>query len=381
MGQVNYHYVVRKKSESGQDGTVTYDLPESGFIPEINLRVFSTGTSSTDPVIPASVQITKVELLDGGTVLQSLTGNQLHAVSMFRGNKERASTERNEGGVEGYDDFRILLGANVNGIDYAPDFSRFTNPQIQITWDNTTTTGPFGETYDADTSPAMKFTVLCKIVRGQTKYTHGYVLSKQIKTFTSAASATVQTDVPRGEALLGLMVEAGYIDLDWTEDVEQIKLDFDNGAWVPFDFKEEEIVPAQREWFGGPFTVSWQADLIDAVETDLHIGYVTDVKALPVQASAREVHARWNHNFLGVSDFFIEDSDGASFTTYLRWAVTSKGYMPYQCWYCPMSALLNGEGDLVDTTQFGQIILEIVQGASVNTSSTPAVIAEYLVTR
>ena len=379
MAKVQYVYIKRKDSQSGQTGTVTYDLPTKGYIPEIVVRAYSTPTASTDPALPLNDAITKIEIVDGGTVIKSLTGNQAHGLEMIHKSKTRVSTEVNDNAVEGYDDFVIVLGKVVNGVSYAPDFSRFANAQIKISWDYSITTGFSGATFDADSSPAMKFTVFAKVVREGGRYTHGYVKSNQIYTWTSANTATTQTEVPIGQKLLGLGIEAGYDDDDWTEDIETIELNFDNGAWIPLKLYEEEIMKFQEQVFGSAFEVSFTADIISGVEIDSHMGWVKniDINAVGVVGGS---FAKWPISTIGVEEVSFLDSYGAAIAAYQQAVFHVVGFCPYGLWYLPMSVINNGDNDLIDTNQYGRIVLETVSGSSVNTSSTPAVIAEYLVT-
>lgn len=381
MAKVQYNYVQRKKALSGQTGNETFDLPEKGFIPEIVVRVFSTPTASTSPALPISDAITKIEITDGSKVIKSLTGNQAHALEVYHRKPRRASTEKNDNAVEGYDDFILVLGKKVNGIEYAPDFSKFSQPQLKITWDYSLTATHFNMPVDADATPAIKVTILAKVVREGGKYTHGYIKSGQIYTWTSAASATTQTEVPIGEKLYGLMIEAGYPSKDWTEDVEQIKLDFDNGAWIPLDLYEEEIVPIQQEWFEEPFEIKWRADAKDANVVDVHMGYVTSISATPLYyvAGTKAHEFYYPSDTQGISTIKLM-SGAEALVTYSQYSFVVQGFMPYQCWYAPVSKILDGGGDLIDTNAYSRIVLQTVSGSSVHTSSKPNVVAEYFVT-
>ena len=56
MAKVQYNYLERKNAPTtAQTGTVTYDLPKAGFLPELLLRVFSTPTASTFPALPLKI--------------------------------------------------------------------------------------------------------------------------------------------------------------------------------------------------------------------------------------------------------------------------------------------------------------------------------------
>lgn len=379
MAKVQYSYIQRKKSEGGQSGTVTYDLPESGFMPELIVTAYSTPTASTDPALPLSEAITKIEIVDGSKVLKSLTGNQIKGLMMIHGPKSISGSETNDNAVEGHDEIRLLMGKIINGVNYAPDMSRFSNPQIKITYDYSITTGKRGATYDADAAPAMKFTVLAKIVREGGKYTHGYVKSSEIYTFTQAASTETPVEIPRGEKLIGLGIEAGYDALQFTDDVNQLKLDFDNSDWIPIEFYEDEVISCQKLYFPEGFEYNFMMDIIDAVEIDTHMGYVTHIDGTGLSSGGRSFEYDGSHK--GVEAVgYMDVATPTAIATYEQVYISSKGFIPFGMWYLPMSMIQDGADDTLDTTAYSRIVLKMTSSASASTSSTPSIIAEYLVT-
>lgn len=380
MSKVQWYYQQKEKSESGATGTVTYDLPEDGFIPEIIVTAFSTPTASSDPALPLNKAITKIEIMDGSTVIKSLSANQLLGVLMNRFERQHASTEINDNAVEGHESFRIPLGGFFDGKEYAPDFSKFQNPQIKITWDYSLTTGQFGATFDADTTPAMKFTILCKIVRETTKYINGYVRSQQVKTWTQAVSTETPVTIAVGEKLVGIMIEAGYDDKDYKDDIDELKLDVNSGEWEPLHIFGNDLPAWCESIHGKPFKVSFAMDLIDAVEIDTHIGYLTGIVGTAGSSAGRIFEFDDIHKGVEAVGFMDGDTPTA-ISTYELVKLIAEGYMPYQCFYIPMSALLNGETDTLDTSKFRNMTLFLTSGSGASTSSTPAIITEHLITK
>ena len=379
MPKTQYFYVQRKTSESGQTGTATYDLPETGVIPEIVVRAYSTPTASTNPALPLIDAITKIEIVDGAKVIKSLTGNQIKALEMIHKTRSLNMTSTDEGGVEGYEEFTLILGKFLNGRFYAPDFSRFDNPQIKITWDYSQTTTDKGMSCDADTSPNMKFTVLAKVLREGASYTHGYIKSVDVRTWTQSASTTEVTEIPRDGHLVGIGIECGYDAKNITDDLAEVKLDFDNGAWVPLHLYDEDVVACQQEFFGGPFEVTFRKDVKDGIEVDVHMGYVTNISVTDVEGKGGLTYA-YPSDPSGIETLNVYASDGTSYGTYHVASFNVKGFIPFHVWYVPAKALAGTGQDTIDTSQFRRIVLETKSGANVSTSSTPTVIAEYLVT-
>lgn len=378
MPDVQYVYVQRTRTESGDTGTVTYDLPEKGFCPEIVVTAYSTPTASTNPAQPITDFLTRVEIVDGSRVLVSLTGKQVKALSFYHGNKHQILTDRADNAVASREAFRLHLGVKANGRHYAPDLGRFSNPQIRLSWDASLTTTQSGVPVDADTAPATQFTVMCKVVRNTNKYTHGYKKSYVLRTFTSAASTTEQTEIPRGLKLLGIGIEAGYNGFRFDDDINQIKLDFDNGAWVPLDLRAAEVLDIQEEFFSEPFTVAFSRDVRDGRAIDLNMGFQKGLSILGNGTDADNTYANLSDDF-GVVTLAVNVSVGNADTTYRQTHFSVQGFLPFHMWYCPMSKLNGDESDTVDTTNYGRIILETVSAAALSTSSTPDVIVEYLV--
>ena len=379
MARTQYSYVERQHSESGQTGNATYDLPERDYIEELILTAYSTPTASTNPALPLSDAITKIEVIDGGMVIKSLSANQIKGLSMIHGRNHMSSPEWNKNGTEGWDLFKIDLGLTLNGTRYAPDMSAFSNPQIKVTWDYSITTTEFGMTCDADTSPSMKFSVLAKMLRDGPNVQHGYIRSQPIYEFTQATSTTTVTEIPRKYPIVGIGIEAGYDDKDWCEDVEEVKLDFDNGSWIPFHLYEEEIPFIQQNWFMNDFAYSWMAMIENADEFDTHMGYLTNLSMRPTSGAGRA--GEFEAGGQGVDTVNLWDLATPTGTDeYQAVYFTSHGWMPHHVWYMPTRAITGDDSDLIDPTQFGRIELETTSGSSASTSSTPAILLEELVT-
>lgn len=378
MPQIRWDYLQRKKAESGQTGTVQYDLPKSGFMKELILTMFSTPTGSNAPPNPISDAVTKIEIVDGGHEIKALTGNQIKALSMIHGHNPLGSTEKNDNSVEGYDHFIIPMGGTYDGQEYAPDMSVFGNPQIRITWDYSITTTKFGMTTEADTAPALKISLLAQMQQEAGRLRHGYVRSRIVKEFTQATSTVNIINLDTDENMIGFGVAAGYDALDWTEDVEQIKLDVNNGAWVPFHLYEEEIMHFQQQIFKKPFQYSWMTDLEDSDEFDTHMGYLLHLILQSIDGQAMPNCYGYDVTHKGVETVSKYDLATPSACSLLSQTYcTAIGWAPFHMWYVPMRALL-GDSDILTGDPNRDMDLELTSGSSASTSSTPDIVAEYL---
>lgn len=374
-----FWYTERKNAPStAASGTATYDLPKKGWIPKLTLTAYSTPTASTDGALPLNKAITKIEIVDGGKTIVNLTANQVMGIYLHEGVREYNSPEVNDNAVEGHECFHILLARKVDGTQYCPDFGKFINPQIKITWDYSQTTGQFGATYDADTAPVMKFTIFAKIFPTSQGWTHGYARSREIYTFTQATSTTTHVDIPVKERLMGIMIEAGYDAKHWIDDINELKVSFDAGAWVPIDAYAEEIELLEAEMYGTA-KVSWMQDTIDAVEYDMHMGYITAINGTALSSAGRVFEYDGTHD--GVEAVgFMDAATPTAISTYELVYIQVEGYMPYQCLYLPMREFLGDGRDAIKIGEFSECDLKLVSSGSASTSSTPSVIVETLIT-
>lgn len=382
MARTRWDYVQRVKSESGQSGTATYDLPEKGFMPTLILTAYSTPTASTSPATPLRDAITKIEIVDGGLVIKSLTGSQIKGLSMIHGHHQLGSLEINDNAAEGYEHFIIPMGGNFNGVEYAPNMGAFNNPQIRITWNYALTTTEFGMVTGSDSSPLIKFSLMAELADEGSGYQHGYVKSEIIKEFTQATSTRTIIELPRGDQLVGFGVQAGYDSLDFTEDVEEIKLDFDNGDWIPFHLREAEVMHFQQLLFKTPFEYNWCMDLESSDVIDFNMGFLCHASIIQERVGDDTISGTCFNLEAGhkAVDLVIVN-DAATPTACDEERATlikATGYAPFHIWYCPASNLMGNAGDTIDTNAFGRIEVELTSGSSASTSSSPDIIAEYL---
>ncbi len=91
MSKTQWYYQERKNAQAGLTGSATFDLPEKGFLPQVTLTAFATPLAATNPALPIADILTRIEVLDGGTVIKSLTGNQVKALAAYWGIQNTAT--------------------------------------------------------------------------------------------------------------------------------------------------------------------------------------------------------------------------------------------------------------------------------------------------
>jgi len=377
MAKWQYSYLQRKKAESGQTGTATYDLPEKDYLSALHVIAYRTTSTNTNGPLPVHVIIDKIEVVDGGTVIQSLTGEQVKGLMYYRGGVINFPPTVETASTESYDVFTLHFGLYPHDTKRMLDLSKLSNPQVKITWDASKTDHK-GVSYDAISDPSMKFTVVAELYRGSPPGgVQGYVKSSQIYSWTQAASTTTEIEIPRGQPLIGLMINAGYAAKNFTDDVYELKLDLDNGAWVPFHFYADEVINMINTWYPQQVDLAFQRDIKDDITFDTRVGYLSSLQAIAFTDVGKTVN--WQSGTKGIGT--IGQFDTATPSEDTTWRLTGfqiRGHIPFHNYYIPMKALFDGSVWTLDTTQYSRIVLKVTSSSSASTSSTPSVVAEYL---
>lgn len=360
-------------------GTHTEDLPESGILSELDVMMHMTPAYVNDTPLPPFIAIKKIEVLvNGSTVAKSLSGRQIKALMSY--NKGPFSTagwyHTSHAHNVYYHHFILYFGRFAGDTKYGLDLSKYANPQLKIEWDASQTSDS-GATFDAAASPAVVWNIMCKLLDGvPVGFTDKYVQSRQINSWTVAASSEKPTEIPRGYPLFRVIVGARYKNVNWFDLINHIKLDFDNGKWLPIDMDYENVKAFQMSAFPGGCEIRQayygaSGDDIDTqlMEINSHTSGGTDAD-----------HAATYYGFTtyGISSLLMYTEAGvAQGTASFIW-IRDGGWGPMQTVCLPMSELLDGDEIAVNTTDFGRIDLKVETSASSGTSASTQVVAEYI---
>ena len=182
------------------------------------------------------------------------------------------------------------------------------------------------------------------------------------------------TEIPRGFDLKGIMFGSRYTSKAWNAAMDKVKLDFDNGLWMPIDMDYENIAAAFKSWFPRPCHINlWSKR---AHNDDL------DSRLMQVSGFAAQAAGSGPHVMLwGVFEFplyilSLYDNLNAAYTTAVDIFMKLTGWGPMQTIYIPMNRLLAGEADGLDTKQFGRIDFKVTT-SGYTASAISRVVAEF----
>lgn len=214
--------------------TKTIDITLRDIISRIFIRIKAqNGSDRCEQAAHPAKLISKIELVDGSDVLFSLSGLEAQALNYY----DQLVTPDTEI-IDGENDWQhacycIDFGRYLFDPLLAFDPNKFTNPQLKITHNYQT----------VDTGAADgKLLVQAHIFDEKVPTPEGFLMSKQIQTYDSAADAYEYIDIPTDHPIRKLLVRAYLTNVSFEGEIDKIRLSEDNDKRVPFDLEIEPYI-------------------------------------------------------------------------------------------------------------------------------------------
>lgn len=362
-------------------GTIYQDLPEKGYLSTLMVNLSNVCAFSTDPGLDQWNIYTKFEVLvDGSKVVKSYDAKQLRAIAHYSGFdlSQLGWYERHDTAEEKmFWNYPIMFGRYPGDLEYCLDMERYSNPQLRITY-NADQTSVDGETYNASASPYIRSNVEGLIMRdGAPKNLKGYIKSTEIDNWSCVASATRQTEIPKGNNLIGYMQGSRYSDDKMPYWLESHECTFDNGEWQLYDHAYSQLKALDAMWYPRPVQIRFRKDLADAKPIDLCVGVCNQFGAANfngIEAHTSLAHeGTWN-----IQDCSMVDTGGAGIALAAAEFFIG-GQFPHQNMYFPLHKY-GEEGEFgIDTNKYGRIDVKTTTSSSVSTSANIQTVAEYVI--
>ena len=224
----NYRLATLLASESiATAGTKTIDLDITSPISAIMAIHKATSAGTVMSAHPAA-NLTKIEAIDGSTVMGSLSGKQAQALDYWRTGIMPPNFICDVSGVMAYVTCNMSFGRHLWDKDYALDPTRFDNPQLKIT-----------HNYRASDAAASAGTLeVYGLLFDEKKISPaGYIRPTEYYSYTCGAEGSIETvDLPRDMPIKQAVFCAPCNDyLPW-QVANKIKIEENGGAKVPYDF-------------------------------------------------------------------------------------------------------------------------------------------------
>jgi len=224
----------------GAAGTEVIDINLSEPISRITM--IWKATVATVSVMTAQVlaAISKVELVDGSDVLFSLSAGQAQGLNYINRKVmpyNQLSLLNTEYQIA---EFSIDFGRYLYDPLLALDPKKFTNPQLKITWDEDAANGSV---------VANSFAVYAHVFPEGKITPQGFLQSREFKSYAMAASTHEYIDLPVDLPIRLLAIQGDTTDHDAYALFDTIKIDRDNGKFIPLDIKADDYYRMLKAYY------------------------------------------------------------------------------------------------------------------------------------
>lgn len=182
--------------------------------------------------------ISKIELVDGSEVLFSLSAEQAQGMAFYGGGVRPRNYLREDPGQRQYCDVWILFGRYMYDQLLAFDATKFSNPQLKITHNLATITAVGITGFETG---SMNVRIMARLMEEAPEPT-GFLMSKEHYNWdTGSSSLRKYLDLPTDHVyrMMGLRVHVE--NKQGHEILQEIKLNIDQGGFVPFDLTGSDL--------------------------------------------------------------------------------------------------------------------------------------------
>ena len=221
-----YRFVTLLDEESiATAGTKTIDLEGLSPISKIVIAARATNNGSTPTAHPSAI-VSKIELLDGSDVHESISGQQSQAIAFYDEGEMPFVCNETEDNVGCQANFHLNFGRKLwdKNLAYVP--ARFSNPQLKITHNKASG----GSAPDAGT-----LGVYAWVFDNGSVNPSGFLMNKEVKSYAVTASAHNYTDLPTDYPLRQLFLQNLYAGTAPTQAIANVTLSENQSQRVLFN--------------------------------------------------------------------------------------------------------------------------------------------------
>jgi len=361
---MNYREVeLLAPADIGAAGTKIIDIDVSDPISAIEIIWQTTVNTASAMTAPHAACISKIELVDGSEVLASLSGEQVQALAYYT----QGTFPLEEISVKSSEYMRsvmpIYFGRRLFDPELALDPTKFRNLQLKITWDE-----------DAANSGVTvnELTVRGWVFDDRKITPTGFLMSKEIKSYTPAADSYEYTDLPLDYPYRLIMLQAASTDKNPFEVLAQVRLSEDQDKKVPIDMTGYEILRKICQRLGPIVNHVALDDAVTAKTLYMPQTYDTSISieyddTLFVTAQSKFAKATFAGNKIELA---------ASVDIKAMDAVVT-GYAPHFCMAIPLGDQQD-ISDWYDVTKLGSLKLTTQGASAVGTSPETSIILQQL---
>lgn len=239
---MNYRITeVLPAEDLGASGVKNVEIDIGEVISRLRFRYsFTNGVPLINIAHPAKC-LSKVELLDGSDVLESLSGMEMQAVNFYDTKKTPINFFDIDASSVQYAVMDFNFGTYLFDEELAFDPTKFTNPKLSITFD---------EDAANTTAGVGTLEILAYVFDEKAVSPAGFLMNKEHHLYTPAASSHKYIDLPDDYVLRSMFLKATTTDVDPVAQISNIKITEDNDKRIPYNISALDLALFDMEEYG-----------------------------------------------------------------------------------------------------------------------------------
>jgi len=373
MVEWNWEYITKEVTQSSDSQTYIKVLPKSGVISTLNIKFEATNGSSGNKDSYIQDVVSKIEVIANGTeVLFSATPREIIRLNWLKRGKYPEGKMTEEPDATQYQHFYIDFGRFEGDEGYGLDLSKYNTVDVRITY-NLAAVNAVGAS--GFVSGSAKITIMAlRSKPGTGPAVRGLITTKEIKTFTTAASGEEVVELPIGKRYVGLMVYCREDAVADGTDITRVKVDMDKGTRIYCDLDWDHLKAWNTDMFKVDPTVHMVAYKSDADTIDTEVGEVKgyNIKVLTDVDLTNDTFTVINVDTIsgdrltvnmstvdvtsGAEDITANTTDDELYVTVHGNGVGNAVYVPF--------ALKEDLSDALDSSRYSEIDVVLTQGGA-----------------
>ncbi len=353
--------IIHARKAYAADTTEIIDLDVADPISALVIELAVVNVGSIAPTAHAIACLTKIELVDGSNVIFSLSGYEAEAVDWYHNLIQRSNWNPYLDGMEVQRFVGINFGRWLWDPILALDPKKFTNLQLKLTLDINA----------GGNAPVTNRLQVFGLLFDEKKVSpSGFLMHKEIKNYTMAASSHEYTDLPTDYPYRKLFVRCQTAGTEGCQLIDTIKLSEDRDKRVLFEEDPATILRAIAAR-----SPKYTEEIIGFVGTTATNGFCTPTERV------NGVCQRWAAT-TGAGEIAFYDGDGGRFKVIAATAASNmqvlvNGWAPHATWEIPFGVQEDID-DWYDVSKIGNLKADILSLAGASSSNSTQIFAQQL---
>lgn len=374
MVKVRPKVVVDAKYESQTSYTINLDLPETGKLSTLFLKVAAKTTSTGNCPSPwMKYLISSISVNQAGQAALNAAPPEVFAADYYykTGKMPQMGYQRPGGVPQRVEEIiPIMFGEKINDFNHYIDLGKLADPKLSVTY-NLAETDHAGSTV-WDTSYYPRFTVLTNLFQGAgLSPSKGYHSLRQSELYTPANSEKHLLELKGQRPIKRLYHQYDATDPNETiiHMIDRIRITGKNEEWIPFDITVWEYTELIRNLYGiceidALVSYAKGGQYLD-LAMDMYLGGTVRLPATQLVHSLIQ-DASGRRGTLK----YTTRSSGANSTAAVGAEYNLKGLAPWSVYPIDMPKML--EIDYLDPNENSPVFLEVTHNAGAGGYSAPS---------